>query len=234
MKVKFLPLKDLEAITLCLLAEYGRKYGVIEHPPIPVSEILESHFELRVDYDDLPKRIGIPDVLGATWIREKHVIIDQTLDPTVFPSMEGRCNFTAAHEAGHWELHRHHFLGDLGQRALFDTTSEPSIVCRTSSRKEPMEWQADAFAGFLLMPKEMVYRAWESLTGKTDPYIAEEEIANLSAKWGLAEDKQPTVEISRWMADEFKVSGQAMQIRLLNLGLIKTKKPAPDLLSRLK
>jgi len=40
------------------------------------------------------------------------------------------------------------------------------------------------------------------------------------------------VEIARTLARQFRVSGQAMQIRLIGLGLIKTEKPAPDLFTR--
>jgi Zn-dependent peptidase ImmA (M78 family) len=92
-----------------------------------------------------------------------------------------------------------------------------------------MEWQADSFAGFLLMPKEMVLKAWEARNGSLDPYIAKEEITDLSAKWGLAEDERPTVDIARQLARDFRVSGQAMQIRLIGLGLVKTEDPGPGL-----
>ena len=54
-------------------------------------------------------------------------------------------------------------------------------------------------------------------------------MANLSAKWGLADDEQPTVDVAKDMARAFNVSGQAMQIRLIGLGLIRTEVPAPDL-----
>ena len=56
-------------------------------------------------------------------------------------------------------------------------------------------------------------------------------MADLSVKWGLADNEQPTVDIARTLARDFKVSGQAMQIRLIGLGLIKTKEPDPRLFS---
>ncbi len=94
-----------------------------------------------------------------------------------------------------------------------------------------MEWQADTFSGFLLMPKDMVLTAWEAQYGSRDPYVAKDEIEDLSAKWGLAEDNRPTVDIARQLARRFNVSGQAMQIRLVGLGLIKTEDPGPGLFS---
>lgn len=172
------------------------------------------------------------DVLGATWIQDKVVLVDQSLDPTDNPRKEGRYRFTLAHELGHWELHRHGFLAEAAQPSLFGDKPAPSIVCRTSSRKEPMEWQADMFAGYLLMPKDMVLAAWKARFGNFEPYIAEKEIEGLSAKWGLADDSQPTVDVARAMAKDFKVSGQATQIRLIGLGLIKTEEPGLDLFTQ--
>lgn len=227
--VKFLRPEVIEDATLCLLAEHGRKYEEVTKPPIPVEEILEAHLELTLDFDNLTKRLGLPDVLGATWIQDRRVVVDQSLDPTENPYKEGRYRFTLAHELGHWQLHRHYFLADAAQLLLFDPKPKPSIICRTSSRKERMEWQADTFSGHLLMPKDMVLHAWEGRYGNRDPYVAKNEMADLSARWGLAEDEQPTVDIAKELARDFNVSGQAMQIRLIGLGLIRTEVPEPDL-----
>jgi hypothetical protein len=230
--VKYLPHGDIKASALRLLAEYGRKFGPVERPPIPVDEILEAHLELQLGFDDLPKRLGVPDVLGATWVRERKVAIDQSLDPTVHPSKEGRYRFTVAHEIGHWELHRHVYQAGANQPSLFDAPEQPSIVCRARSGKDRQEWQADTFSGYLLMPEDMVYLAWEERFGSLEPYVAVDEIADLSAKWGLGEDDhKPTVAAARELARVFQVSGQAMQIRLAELGLICTQVPAPDLFS---
>jgi Zn-dependent peptidase ImmA (M78 family) len=139
--------------------------------------------------------------------------------------------FTVAHELGHWELHRHLFPASYGQRGLFSEKNAPTIVCRTSSRKDPMEWQADCFAGYLLMPQEMVLAAWKAARGALEPYVAVQEIADKLAKWGLVEDRQPTVDIARQLAAEFDVSGQAMQIRLIGLGLIQMSQRQPKLFS---
>ncbi len=231
-KVKFLRHSEIENAALCLLAEYGRKYGEVIEPPVPVAEILEAHLGLRLDFDNLPERIGVPDVLGATWIQDRLVLVDQSLDPDENPRKEGRYRFTVAHEVGHWELHRHGFLANAAQPSLFGDKPAPSIVCRSSLRKEPMEWQADMFSGYLLMPKEMVFAAWQQRLGNLDPYVAKDEMADLSAKWGLAEDEHPTVDVAKDLAQQFNVSGQAMQIRLIGLGLIRTEAPAPDLFTR--
>ncbi len=231
MRVEFLRREKIEGEALSLLAEYGRRFGPVDRPPIPAEEIIECLLGLDLGFDDLPRLLDIPDVLGATWVGEKRVLIDQSLDPTLPAAIEGRYKFTVAHEIGHWQLHRHYFQRNHAQVSLFEADAQPSIACRTSARKDPMEWQADYFAGQLLMPKEMILGAWAARHGSLEPYVAVDEISDLSTRWSLAEDRTPTVGAARELADEFGVSGQAMQIRLVGLGLIKTETPMPGLFS---
>lgn len=229
MKVPFLTPQSIERSALSLIAAYENSFGKIASPPIPVEEIIECHLQLDFYIDDLKSSFGSDDVLGATWIAERKVRVDESLDPTVYPAKEGRYRFTLAHETGHWELHRPLLEAHAGQGVLFASETQPPVVCRTSASKEPMEWQADTFAGYLLMPEEMLRRAWREIFGSTDPYLAASEIAATSATWSLAEDRTPTVAVAREMAEVFKVSGQAMQIRLTGLGLIRTQAPPPSL-----
>ncbi len=225
----FIPKETIEAGTLALLADYGRKYGLTVTPPVPVEEIVEAYLGLTFYVVDLPRLLDVPNVLGGTWFQTREVKIDQSLDPDVFPDKLGRYRFTIAHEIGHWELHRHIFLSGQGQVAMFAGEDQP-VICRSDDRSQ-LEWQADSFAGHLLMPKEMVYTQWEAMHGSRAPYIAIDEIADMKARWGLGEDDRPTVEIARQMAPVFEISAQAMQIRLINLGLIRTKVPEPGLFS---
>lgn len=223
----FVPRKTIESGTLVLIADYERRYGLTVRPPIPVEEILEAHLGLTYDFDDLPKLVNDPEALGGLWFRSREVKFDQSLDPSLHPAQLGRYRFTVAHETGHWELHRGMFLSNEGQAAMFEG-EENTVICR-SNDKSPLEWQADCFAGYLLMPKDMVYAQWAAIRGSREPYIATHEIADLKARWGLGDDERPTVEVARQMAPLFQVSAQAMQIRLTELGLIRTRVPEPGL-----
>ena len=226
---RFIHRKSIEAGTQVLVADYGRRYGITVQPPIPVEEILEAHLGLTYDFADLPELLGMPNVLGGTWFRSRQVKIDESLDPSVFPSQLGRYRFTVAHEIGHWELHRDRYLSGEGQTAMFAGEDCP-VVCR-SCDTSPLEWQADHFAGYLLMPKDMVFAQWEATYGNREPYIAVSEIEDLKVRWGLGADERPTVDVARQMAPVFEVSAQAMQIRLIELGLIRTQVPEPRLFS---
>ena len=231
MHVKFLPLDHIEAAACGVLDGYGQKFAPVAAPPVPADEILECLLNLSMMFDDLPRLLEQPGVLGAVRFREAEVLVDQSLDPTENPQKEGRYRFTIAHEMGHWELHRHTFLQNANQPLLFDAGPGPMHACR-SGATEPIEWQANTFAGFLLMPGPMVLQAWEEQQGSMDPYDAREELKDLSARWGLADDNKPTVSVAKTMAARFKVSGQAMQIRLIGLGLIQTRIQPASLFSQ--
>ena len=223
MEVKYIHESKIEPAAYKLLGEYGQKFGEVAHPPIPVEEIIESCLQLDYGFDDLPSSLEIPDVLGATWVQLKKIRIDQSLDPSEYPAKIGRYCFTVAHEIGHWQLHRSQILENSS--SLFETPQKPAIVCRKVSGKKPIEKQADKFAGYLLMPKQMVQNKWTEVFGNLEPYVAVDEISDLSERWGLAEDDQPTVQRAKQLAKIFNVSGQAMQIRLINMKLILTEKP---------
>ena len=207
MKVGYLQVDEIEAAAAATLASYGRRFGKVLAPPVPVEEILECDLELDFGLEDLKADFG-SDALGALWASERKVRVDASLDPTLFPEKEGRYRFTVGHEIGHWQLHRHLFVADADQGSLFDEPSEPSVVCRTGSRKPPIEWQADAFSARLLMPAEMLTRAWAEASG------------GRGASSRAARRHGSTFATVGRMAREFEVSAQAMRIRLIALGLI--------------
>lgn len=224
----FIPEARIEQAAYDLISRYISRYHLGPEEPIPVEAILESLLSLTLEFEDLNASYGLNDVLGATWIGEETVRVDESLDPSLYPSKNGRYLYTISHEIGHWQLHRHFFVRDANQVKILIDESEPSILCRSSQKKEPMEYQADQFASYLLMPKDRVYTAWKGLRGSLMPYLAKQELRDLKNMWG---DKFPVVAISKEMADKLNVSGQAMQIRLMKLGLIRTEPPEPDLFS---
>ncbi len=207
MKVEYMLVDEIEAAAAATLDSYGRRFGEVVGPPVPVEEILECDPELDFGLEDLRAAFGT-DALGALWAGERRVRVDASLDPTLFPEKEGRYRFTVGHEIGHWQLHRHLFVADANQGSLFDASLEPSVVCRTGSGKPPIEWQADAFSSRLLMPKEMLTRVWAE---------AKARHATVSR---TARQHNSIGAMAGRMAQVFGVSVQAMRIRLVELGLM--------------
>jgi len=217
--VPFLPETHIEQEAALLLAEYGQTHGEVTGPPVPIDEIIELHLGLTFEFKDMQQIFGHADVHGALWLKERLVGVDTALDPAVHPLRKGRYHFTLAHEGGHWRLHRAHYVEDPNQGSLFaGGLGKPAYVCR-SSDKRPVEWQADRFASHLLMPRDMVLAAWREWRGDLTAVFLDE------LGKGAAEAPEEILKrFCRPLADRFQVSGEAMRIRLENLGLLGQEK----------
>ena len=170
-EVKFLLESSIEAEAIRLIAAYNEAQGIEPTLPVPVEEILESHLNLSLDFDNLQQVWGCEDALGGLSVEAKQVFVDQSLDPDRYPNMEGRYRFTLAHELGHWQLHRHYYQPIKGQLDLFkEQDRQPSVVCRESQAHSRREWQANQFSAFLLMPTSLIRQCWESQHNGTEPF----------------------------------------------------------------
>jgi Zn-dependent peptidase ImmA (M78 family) len=120
-------------------------------------------------------------------------------DSTIIAVQKGdslnRRRFTIAHEIGHFRL-RHQF--ERGEHVHVDRghliTPRNS---RSSLGEDPKEIEANQFAASLLMPSKLVLRKIKELKVKS---VRDDDVANL--------------------ADLFRVSEQAMTIRLSTLGYL--------------
>lgn len=202
-QVRYLTEDEIERDAELLLAEYEETAGEPVKLPVPVEDITTYHLALQLGFADLHETLRIPmlreqpDILGAIWIDKETVLIDQSLDPIKNPSMNGRYRFSVGHEIGHWRLHRSYVAKDANQASLFDAPSEPTVICRSSQKKEPIEWQADFFSSCLLMPRRRVHDEWKQCLSH---YV-------------------PLFEM------RFDVSEAAMRIRLEKLGLLRRHPP---------
>ena len=52
-----------------------------------------------------------------------------------------------------------------------DGDSRPTVICRTSQAKERIEWQADIYSSYLLMPRQFVLDAWKRRFGSLKPIV---------------------------------------------------------------
>ena len=243
--VKYLSEQQIERDALGLLVAYFHEQGQPIQIPIPADEILETHLGLSLDFDDLQAMLGVPDVLGALWADKREVFIDQSLEPDDHPEKEGRYYFSVGHEIGHWRLHRQYLRNADGQLAMFtDREPEPAVICRASQAKERVEWQADFFSSCFLMPRQCVLDAWSNRFGGLKPIVyadvAEQNWTQRPTRHGMKPAgmilrnviEQPFEPhayafetVAREFAPKFRVSIQAMRIRLENLGLLRIDHP---------
>jgi len=105
--------------------------------------------------------------------------------------VDRRRRFTVAHEIGHLVLHK-------GRPLVLDHVRVNFRDANSSTASDWEEIQANAFAAEILMPREQVIAAAKKLL--EDRTITEAEIID-------------------YLAQGFDVSNQAMEYRLINLGL---------------
>jgi hypothetical protein len=244
-KIPFLTKEAIAASAGGLLNAYWASVGSVPRTPVPVEEILEQHLRLSFGFADLRERFGGEDVLGALWVEEREVLVDERLDPDLRRGAEPRLRFTLAHEIGHWELHRHLLARTSQIDLLGHAPPPPSLVCRSADSRVPIEWQADRFAADLLMPAQMVREHWLKHIGRSDG-LAYEDFRN--SRYGqrppsrgltrLGFVAQRVIEapqsyffeqVARVFAPSFGVSIQAMRIRLEDLGLLSVERTTPRL-----
>jgi len=111
---------------------------------------------------------------------------------------ENRRRFTTAHEIGHF------VLGHPGEMFVDKTLRQKAIVVRRDGRSsegtDRHEIEANRFAAELLMPKRLVEKEMTKRLSKHEQPSPEKLVADL--------------------AEQFRVSRQAMEIRLVNLGFL--------------
>jgi hypothetical protein len=241
-KVKFLAKDEIEEDAELLLAEYEDTIGGPIELPVAVDDITTSHLALELRFDDLhqlfdtPMLRGQPDILGAIWVEKELVLIDQHL----FPKDEfiGRYRFTVAHEIGHWQLHRSYLA--KGPHQILAAPSKPTVICRSSEKNEPIEWQANYFASCLLMPRRRVLDDWDdflndrvrtpslllaALPNGTIVRHAQAMVYAQRAEFGLGTGHGHLCrEVAHPIAERFGVSVQPMLSRLEKLGLLPRQK----------
>lgn len=146
-----------------VIEKYDRSLIFGEPRAIPIEEIIEFSFGLRVEYYQQSKdasllgctvfkdgklivyfpeehRYGLVDVLAGT------IVVDPRL---TCEGREGRLRFTLAHELAHWLIHRGLYM-DLQTAAAMTTDTKKSGY----EVDKQVERQADALAAALLLPKQ--------------------------------------------------------------------------------
>ncbi len=225
--VPYLSDEEIEAEADNVLKSFEKKFGKIQTIATPLDEIIETHLGLTFEIMDL----GHPAILGQLNIKENLIRINSQLDPYQNARMEGRYNYTLAHEGGHSVLHRPYVEAAMEKSSLFGREKENIILCRTEERQELIEVQADRFASFLLMPRTKVIQQFQEYTGKpfVNMYLLAEAL-RYKREWMTSVFPDSTYvpapdEILSYafkeLADRFRVSMRAMIIRLKILTLFR-------------
>lgn len=194
----------LENIACRTLCKYDVAYLNRSPRAVPIEQIIEKTFGLRIEYQyltndgrELGRMIydsGITTyysredmdyallyVDGGTMLIEASLLDDEKL--------YGRLRFTLAHELAHYILHKQLFAGTGVAASMYDDETDGDAT----------EWQANYLAKSLLMPKGQIKRCF----------------------YALRPVCRTKGELIGKMADTFEVSKQAMEIRLKEFALLQ-------------
>ncbi len=100
--------------------------------PVDVKGIVVSKLGLSWGFSPLQRDYG-DGIHGTIWLSRSEIWLDESLNPKHFPEMIWRMFFTLAHEVGHWVLHRHFFIDEVG-RPLATPHRAVSAVTLLASR----------------------------------------------------------------------------------------------------
>lgn len=222
--MRFIQEATIEAAAHDLLASYQRQGNYINYR-VPIDDIVERHLGISLEaFDDghLPEGLKT-QVLGYIDLKNNCIGIHESLFPEN-SGHEGRYHFTLAHEVGHYILHQREIAAAEGQLGCFE--QEEDSLSRDLS---PMEWQADCFASYLMMPDALVRRYWKRRTKCKDPLTPQEISCWFSPSSRRRCDEETLVWLFvRNIARQMGVSTQALMIRLKRMGLIITPQDLAD------
>lgn len=192
--------KTMDTIAQKVLKEYDKTLVTGEPHEIPIEEIIEFHYDLRLEYKYLTKdckiqgmcvfddcQLPIYSPKTKTWdicdVLKDTILIDKRL---LAKNKRHRLRFTMAHELAHHILHKEYFL-------------ECEEVASKSNQKDTtqQENEADELAAALLLPSGRVKMAMKRF-----------------------EHKSGIKEVTSSISDIFGVSQRATDIRVKQLSTI--------------
>lgn len=194
LKAPFLNYAKLREIAKAVIDRYHASRSL----PIPIEEIIEFQFGLDI--------IPIP---GLQRIIEVDAFLSQDLktiavDEAVYNGRQRRYRFSLAHELGHLVLHKDIYK-ELSSNSIVDW--KKNIQRLPDKEYSLLEWQAQNFAGLLLIPPEELAREVKRV------------LATL-VKNGNEAESWPYL-IAAELADAFDVSPKSVEIRIEKDGLLK-------------
>jgi hypothetical protein len=135
-----------------------------ERLPVPVEDVVESHYGLLVrDVEDMTAAPDCPPLepgqsLSGLLLASRGEIWVNADEGRQWPS---RRRFTIGHELGHWVLHRVGLGSVFCRSATVQPDEQDAAPAAQAPRVPDIEAQASAFAAALMMPARLIRREYE-------------------------------------------------------------------------
>lgn len=194
MTLKFIHPQDIEKKAIEFLSQYHRN-GTI---PIPIEDIIEIELKIKIiPSPGLLSRFGI-DAFSTRDFEEIYI------DERQFFEIENRARFTLAHEIGHYVLHRQF----ISKSPKFKNLDQWKDFVLSDIKRDPLETQANIFAGFLLMPTHPLAREYEKAKSNLQKTKVFQE--------KFPDDQTLTPYLAKPISKIFKVSEPSCELRIKN------------------
>ncbi len=223
---------DIESLVTDYLKHYA-PHVLQNIAPVDIFDLMKNTVGLSIKYrafydsqQGIMGMIVMHDSVCIPLYNEKHCLmpIEETYGTVILSSdllEQGnlpRLRYTAAHETGHFLMHRPYFNNlaacGVANKQAYAYRQNDHAVRRPQTPEEWMEFQANAFAAALLMPKS-TFTAYTMQTLR-DYSIRGDHLI-------IRHDQEPSIiyDIISQIASAFSVSYQATKIRMEQLGFLK-------------
>jgi len=152
MREKFITHDEMDMIVESILVKAGMSntwQGEISR--IDIDAIIEFEYGLEIVWDNIDSFDEDGIVLAAIFPKHKRICMNETQKARFNENM-GTMNFSKAHELGHWVLH----VTDQQEYKWLTFDELDTFYCRSFSKNQSIERQADMFAASILMPKHII------------------------------------------------------------------------------
>ncbi|GFO56768.1 hypothetical protein GMSM_37750 [Geomonas sp. Red276] len=211
--VPIIKTERMESITSTIvrLVEPGYSY---HSPNVPILGILSHLSEIRLIQLELQNLgfIGDKKIRGKMSPKQNKIFIDHGLASS--EEYEHLFRMTAAHELGHWVLHRK--VPSVNASEIIDTDAEvEGSLNHHNQRLAWLERQAKAFAASLLLPREEFTKLARGLMVTMNCHHPD-------GKFYLSfRNQRSYIDFKQQLSKWFGVSDTAIEIRLHKLNLVE-------------
>ena len=155
---RFIPEAEIEKRACYFLHRYAHQFQPIVQPPVPVEKIIDLVLGIPIVWEPIPDQDGKP-VLAKLIVKREHMQISMNESRLgFFEEHRGVEEYSLAHELGHYALHID--KASLLAQPLVSADERAIVLCRgpIDRKHDRREWQAERFAAYLLMPKELILK----------------------------------------------------------------------------
>jgi hypothetical protein len=212
---------QIRDLALEILEEYFHEKGwsSLDELSTDLQDIYENVLYPRYEFELVTREdlgcIGDEKVLGKVIPKKQAILIDKSIAP---PNNDPRFTFTLGHEIGHSVLHRDY-------KNLFRCTGK---VIFLHTDFDPLEFQANVFAEYIIMPDHLVLHRFAKCYGIQRPFV----YSGPGEYWVTADDLPRRCQIRSYthlcsklaapMTGFFSnISKQSLGLKMHKLGLVR-------------